>query len=185
MEDNVAASIHRLLGLGGRTLVSAEWALEGGILLFQGKIYVPDQRDLRCCIIAQHHNTQIAGHPGRWKMLEMVARNYWWPQMARFIGSYTKTCDLCLRTKVQRQKPMGELHLLSIPEDWWETISMDFFSELPDAHGYNVTMNIVDSVSKRAHFIPTNTTITAAGKARLFLHRVWKYHGLPLNVVSN
>jgi hypothetical protein len=38
-------------------------------------------------------------------------------------------------------------------------------------------------VSKWAHFIPTNTTITALGTARLFLHHVWKLHGLPKQVV--
>jgi hypothetical protein len=57
--------------------------------------------------------------------------------------------------------------------------------ELPDAHGFNAVMNVVDSVSKRAHFIPTNTTVTAAGAAQLFLHHVWRLHGLPWNVVSD
>ena len=46
-------------------------------------------------------------------------------------------------------------------------------------------MNVVDSVSKRAHFIPTNTTITALGAARLYLNNVWKLHGLPNQVVSD
>jgi len=46
-------------------------------------------------------------------------------------------------------------------------------------------MNVVDSVGKRAHFIPTNTTITALGAARLFLQNVWKLHGLPRNIVSD
>ena len=55
---------------------------------------------------------------------------------------------------------------------------MDFIVELPEAHGFDVVMNVVDLVSKCAHFIPTNTIITAAGAARLFLHHVWKLHGL-------
>jgi len=38
---------------------------------------------------------------------------------------------------------------------------VDFIVELPDSHGYDAVMNVVDSVGKRAHFIPTNTTITA------------------------
>ena len=49
---------------------------------------------------------------------------------------------------------------------------MDFIVELPEAHGFDAVMNVVDSVSKHAHFIPTNTTITAVGAARLFLHHV-------------
>jgi len=46
-------------------------------------------------------------------------------------------------------------------------------------------MTVVDSVSKRVHFIPTHTTVTAEGAARLFLHHVWKLHGLPKRVVSD
>ena len=38
---------------------------------------------------------------------------------------------------------------------------------------------------KRAHFIPTHTTVTAEGAARLFLHQVWKLHGLPKCVISD
>jgi len=46
-------------------------------------------------------------------------------------------------------------------------------------------MTVVDSVSKRVHFVPTHTMVTAEGAARLFLHHVWKLHGLPKRVVSD
>jgi len=46
-------------------------------------------------------------------------------------------------------------------------------------------MTVVDSVSKQAHFIPTHTTVTAEGAARLFLHQVWKLHSLPKCVISD
>jgi transposase InsO family protein len=105
--------------------------------------------------------------------------------MSRYIGQYVKTCDPCLRTKIQRCRPIGELHPLPTPESRWDVISVDFIVELPDSHGYDAVMNVVDSVGKRAHFIPTNTTITALGAARLFLHNVWKLHGLPHRIVSN
>ena len=61
---------------------------------------------------------------------------------------------------------------------------MDFIMKLPEAHGFDAVMNVVNSVPKCAHFIPTNTTITAAGATCLFLH-VWKLHGLPWVVVSD
>ena len=80
---------------------------------------------------------------------------------------------------------MGELELLPIPESQWDMISMDFIVELPKAHGHDAVMNIVDLVSKRAHFLPTNTTIMALGAARLYLAHVWKLHGLPKQVVSD
>jgi len=46
-------------------------------------------------------------------------------------------------------------------------------------------MTVVDSVLKRAHFIPTHTMVTAEGAAWLFLHQVWKLHSLPKCVVSD
>jgi len=46
-------------------------------------------------------------------------------------------------------------------------------------------MTVVDAVSKRVHFIPTHTTVTAEGAAQLFLHYVWKLHSLPQRVVSD
>jgi len=46
-------------------------------------------------------------------------------------------------------------------------------------------MTIVDSVSKRVHFVPTHTTVTVERAARLFLHHVWKLHGLQKCIVSD
>jgi hypothetical protein len=83
------------------TFKSAEWSESDGLLMFHGKIYVPNDRDLRRRIVEQHHDMRIAGHAGRFKTLELVSHNYWWPQMSRYIGIYVKHCDLCNQTKVQ------------------------------------------------------------------------------------
>jgi hypothetical protein len=123
--------------------------------MFRGKIYVPNDRDLRRRIVEQHHNTRIAGHAGRFETLELVSHNYWWPQMSHYIGIYVKHCDLCNRTKVQHRRPFGELHSLETPEAPWEVISVDFIVELPESHGYDAIMCVIDSLTKRVHFIPT------------------------------
>jgi len=98
---------------------SAEWSEEDGVLWFRGKIYVPQNLDLRRRVISLCYDTKIAGHPGHWKTLELVSKNYWWPQMSRYIGQYVSTYDLCLRTKPIRQAPVTNfirpyLHQFSI-----------------------------------------------------------------------
>jgi len=105
--------------------------------------------------------------------------------MSRYIGQYVSTCDLCLQTKPWRHSPVGELQPLSVPDARWDTLSVDFVVELPESSGHDAVMTIVDSVSKRVHFVPTHTMVTAEGAARLFLHHVWKLHGLPKRVVSD
>ena len=39
-------------------------------------------------------------------------------------------------------------------------------------------MVAVDSVSKRAHFIPTTTILNSIGTAALYRDNIWKLHGL-------
>jgi hypothetical protein len=104
--------------------------------------------------------------------------------MSRYIGIYVKHCDLCNRTKVQRRRPIGELHPPETPEAPWDMISVDFIVELPESHGYDTIMCIVDSLTKRAHFILTHTTINAECTALLFLKEVWKHHSDNLNTTQ-
>jgi hypothetical protein len=80
---------------------------------------------------------------------------------------------------------MGALHPSETPEAPWDTISVDFIVELPESHGYDAIMCVVDSLTKRAHFIPMHTTINAEGTALLFHKEVWKHHGTPRVVVSD
>ena len=68
--------------------------------------------------------------------------------MSRYVGQYCKAWDMCLRMKTEKRKPFGELHPLPIPKDRWDVVSVDFVIELPDLHGFNATMVVVDSVSK-------------------------------------
>ena len=64
-------------------------------------------------------------------------------------------------------------------------LSVDFMVELPESSGHDTIMAVVDSVSKRVYFVLMHTMVTVEGAARLFLHHVWKLHGLPKCVVSD
>jgi len=184
-EEPIAKAARELWSFANEAVHSLEWSNIDGLLWFRGKIYVPWSLDLRRQIVALCHDTQIVEHPRCWKTLELVSRNYWWPQMSRYISQYVSTCDLCLWTKLWRHSPVGELQPLSVPDARWDTLSVDFVVELPESSRHDAVMTVVDAVSKRVHFIPTYTTVTAEGAARLFLHYVWKLHGLPKHVISD
>jgi len=102
-EEPVAKAARELQGSSACSIKSVEWSLSDGLLYFQGKIYIPDTSNLRRRIIALSHDSRLAGHSGRWKTLELVSRNYWWPQMSRYVGRYISTCDMCLWTKSFRR----------------------------------------------------------------------------------
>jgi hypothetical protein len=105
-EESVAKAARELRNDKGRgTVKSAEWSESDGLLMFRGKIHVPKDRELRHCIVEQHHDTCIARHVGRFKTLELISCNYWWPQMSHYIGTYIKTCNLCNWMKVKHGQP--------------------------------------------------------------------------------
>jgi len=87
--------------------------------------------------------------------------------------------------KPWRHSPVGELQPPSVLDARWDALSVDFVVELLESSGHDTVMTVVDAVSKRVYFIPTHTTVTVEGAARLFLHYVWKLHGLPKHVISD
>ena len=171
-EEPVTKAVKELHKSSTWSVHSQEWSVQDGLLYFHGRIYVPLTSDLCRHIVSIAHDTWIAGHAGRFKTLELVSRNYWWPNMSWYIGRYVATCDLCLQTKVQHQKPTGKLQPLPVPEECWDIMSVDFIVELPESGGYDAIMVVVDSVGKHAHFMETVTMITAAGAANLYLRHV-------------
>ncbi|KAF8828867.1 hypothetical protein HHX47_DHR3000770 [Lentinula edodes] len=141
---------------------------ENGLAVWQGCIYVPKDKELRGRIIQAHHDAQTAGHPGRYKTIELVTRNYWWPGISRDVRICIEGCEKCQATKTHRTKPVEPLHPHDVPSEPWEIIGTDMIGELPESGGYNAISVFVDHFTKRLRLFPTHTTITSEGMARVY-----------------
>ncbi len=64
-------------------------------------------------------------------------------------------------------------------------MSMDFMVSLPPSRGFDAIMVVVHRFSKMAHFIPTKDEAMAQEMGRLFFSHIFKYHGLPKNIISD
>jgi len=97
-DEKVVKAVEELKKAGIKTLKDEEWEVEDGIVIKEERIYVP-KGDLRREIIQLYHNTLVGGHRGRWKMMELIGRNYWWPGITKEMGRYVDGCDTCQRYK--------------------------------------------------------------------------------------
>jgi len=93
-DEKIVKAVEELKRAGMKALKNEKWEVEDGIVLKEGRIYIPEG-DLRKEIIQLHHDTPIEGHGGRWKMAELVTRNYWWPGVMKEVGRYMDGCDAC------------------------------------------------------------------------------------------
>lgn len=183
--DEAVVKAFRELGSLKGVLRGSEWSEEDDIVLFNGKIYIPKDDQLRYDIVRLHHDTVTAGHPGRWKTLELVTRNYWWPGVSRYVAKYVKGCDACNRNKVFPASPAGRLQPNAIPQERWQVVTVDLITQLPKSQGFDAIWVCVDRVSKRIHISPTTVEVDSVGLARLYLQHVWRHHGLPDQIISD
>jgi len=86
-------------------------------MLKERKIYVPKDEELRVEIIQlHHHDIPAVEYGGKWKTVELVTRNYWWPVVTRKVGWYVEGYDLCQRMKNRTEEVVGKLKLEEVPE---------------------------------------------------------------------
>jgi hypothetical protein len=173
------------LGSSKGTLRGEEWEECNGLVFYNGRVYVPNDPQIRHDILQQHHDTPIHGHPGKHKTYELVNRNFWWPSLGNYVTRYVQGCDACNRTKNFPAPPAGKLHPNKTPTRRWQVVTVDLIVGLPPSQGYDSIFVSVDRLSKRVHVAPTNATLSALGTARLFRDHVWRHHGLPEEVISD
>jgi len=77
-DEEVIKAVEEMKKAGVKTLRDEEWQIEKGLVLKEGKVYVPKNEKLKVEIIQLYHDMLIAGHRRQWKTVELVTRNYWW-----------------------------------------------------------------------------------------------------------
>jgi hypothetical protein len=156
---------------------------ENGLLLREGKIYVP--KELRLRVLQTHHDHKLRGHPGIRKTQQVILGTYFWPGLHKDVKRYVLACQDCQRGKSSRLRKLGLLKPLPIGERPWSSISVDHIVELPMSGGHDAIMVVVCRLTKQAIFVPCHTTDNSDDLAKLFIRDVFSKHGLPVDIVSD
>src|SRR6266581_7968739 len=122
--DRLAGQLLKEILLSGPRSITKglqEWNYENGLILHKGLVYVPKNDNLKRRVVQQFHDN-ITGHPGEWKTLELITKEY------------IKGCATCQTTKI-RPPVKVPLKPNEVPDGVWEAITMDFIVGLPVSQG--------------------------------------------------
>jgi hypothetical protein len=169
-----------------KRMETEEWwkECEDGTILYRGKLYIPANHDLREYILNVNHNPPTKGHPGKEAMYDLIARNYYWPSMKKDVASYCDTCEMCQKTKISTKKT-APLHMDTRTEEPWDTIGWDLIGPLPESGGFNAILTIKDKSTKTTLVEPTNTDLSTAGAAKIYIERVFRDHRMSERIISD
>jgi len=149
-------------------------------------LWFPADKELITTILESERDSKIARHMGEDKTIELIRRNFWWPKMDECIINYIQSCPECQKNKAARHHPYGLSSPLELPYAPWQSIAMDFITELPLTDKCDQLWVVIDWFTKMVHFIPLQKDMKmAADLAVAFAKEVWKYHRLPTDMVSD
>src|SRR4051812_7027757 len=105
--------------------------------------------------------------------------------MQKAVKNYVHSCDICTKAKTSCHQPYGMLQLLPVLSGPWQSILMDFITDLPPCKGYDSILVVFDYFTKMSYFIPYNKDIMAKRTAELILQQVICLYGLPREIISD
>uniref|UniRef100_A0A673KGR5 Gypsy retrotransposon integrase-like protein 1 n=1 Tax=Sinocyclocheilus rhinocerous TaxID=307959 RepID=A0A673KGR5_9TELE len=145
--------------------------------------YVPQA--LRQRVIQLVHSTPGSGHPGIAATLQLLNNRFWWPTLQAETIVFIRDCATCNITKSPHQLPAGLLQPLPIPQRPWSHIAIDFITDLPASQGHTTILSVIDRFSKACRLIPLPKLPTALETAEVLCNYVFRFYGLPEDVVSD
>jgi hypothetical protein len=78
-----------------KDITVAECMEQEGQEWYGEKSDVPEGDLLRLRLIQEHHDTALAGHPGRKKTFDLLDRKYYWKDMQKQVDLYVRNCNSC------------------------------------------------------------------------------------------
>jgi len=210
-DDTVYQTISRAVQAGARSFGSEVRAKiqagdctidSSGYLRHRGKLWVPGAPvvteseykeldaealtldELRTKIIQSVHDSPVFGHPGRDSTTAILGRDFYWPLQSRHVRQFLRNCDHCGRNKVWREQKQGLLQPLPVPERFFQEISMDFMTDLPDSQGNRYLWVIKDRLSKSV-VLEAMPSMKAEECAQRFMDCWCRYHGMPKAITSD
>jgi hypothetical protein len=132
------------------------------VIYYKDRIYLVPGSHIRQKIMQAAHDSSLAGHQGFLNTYRQVRERFTWKNLKGDILKHVLECGVCQRNKVEHTHPAGLLQPLPIPDQKWESISMNFIIGLPRVQGKDCIYVVVDRLTKFAHFFAVPSDYSTA-----------------------
>ncbi|MBW0478644.1 hypothetical protein O181_018359 [Austropuccinia psidii MF-1] len=138
-------------------------------------------------ILQECHDCPYMGYMSEERTKERTASTAWWPKWEKELSEYTNTCERCQKSNRKNGKKYGLLQHIEEPKIPWETINMDWVTELvPGGNGnFNSCLIIVDRFRKSMRCLPCHKEARAMDTALLFLNNIIFTCGVRKIIISD
>jgi len=146
--------------------------VQNEILYKDSQLWVSFNELLQMNLIREIHDQSSIDHSEILRTVKIIKRNYYWFSMRKTIDWYIWNCYVCQRSKTSRNKSNDLLQSLSISEQRWQDIAMNFIIDLSDLYDYNAILTVICRLSKERHYISCITDdedITAEKTAEMLI----------------
>ena len=83
--------------------------MEGGLLTYRNRLYIPNCDDLKRFIMDEIHKRPYIGHPRYHKMITTTRKQFCWPGLKKDIVDYLAKFLECHQVKAEHRHPAGLL----------------------------------------------------------------------------
>jgi hypothetical protein len=131
------------------------------VIFDKDRIYLVPESTLKGEILKVCHDSPTTRHQGYFKTYRQIRERFSWKGLKDDVLKHIRECTTCQQNKSEQTHLAGILQALPIPEQKWESISMDFIIGLPRVQGKDCIFVVVDRLTKFAHFFAISTDYKA------------------------
>ena len=85
------------------------------LIYFKNRLYIPNDEELQTMIAKGCHDSQIAGHFGQEKKIEIMCRDFYRKGLTNWINDFLRSSDECQHNQSPRHALFGLLQPIQIP----------------------------------------------------------------------
>jgi RNase H-like domain found in reverse transcriptase/Integrase zinc binding domain len=135
----------------------------------------------RCRLFKPVHNL---AHPGIRATKRFINRRYLWPNLAKDVAEWCRSCQRCQCAKITKQPP-APVQPISVPTTRFSHVHVDLVFPLPcSSDGSTYFLKVVDRSTRWAEALPLKAT-SAAECASAFVAGWIARFGVPSNITSD